>query len=265
MRIKGILTKWNDDKGYGFITPFRKKKEIFVHINEFLNKQKRPTVNQNLTFSISHSKKSKPYAINVKIDDNSLTIRKKGIITTWNDNKGYGFITPLGEKKEIFIHVTEFRGHPSINDKIIFTLSKDKNGRECAINATRFSKIKLTLEEEEPNHINILSIFLISIFYLMLFYFSTKGTLKISIIPYYISMGILTFFIYSTDKNYAKEGSWRISEKTLHILSIIGGWTGALIAQNKLRHKSSKSSFQIIFLFTVLFNLILLFYFKNSF
>ena len=192
-------------------------------------------------------------------------MRFKGILTKWNDDKGYGFITPLGGKKEIFVHVTEFKGRPSINDKIVYTLSKDKHGRICAINAIRFNKTKLTFEKEESNNISILSIFFISIFYLMLFYFSTKGTLKISIIPYYISMGILTFFIYSADKDYAKEGRWRISEKNLHILSIIGGWTGALIAQNKLRHKSSKSSFQIIFLFTVLLNLILLFYFKNSF
>ena len=35
MQIKGKLTSWNNDKGFGFITPFGSKKQIFVHIKSF--------------------------------------------------------------------------------------------------------------------------------------------------------------------------------------------------------------------------------------
>ncbi len=43
----------------------------------------------------------------------------------------------------------------------------------------------------------------------------------------------------------AQNNHWRIPESTLQILSLAGGWPGALIAQQTLRHKSSKMSFII--------------------
>ncbi len=262
MLKKGFLTKWNDDKGYGFITPIGEKKSIFVHANEFKDRQRRPTVNRAVTFNLS-SNNGKPCAVNVEIDDLSSLVRKKGILTTWNNDKGYGFITPIGETKEIFIHISEYQGHPLLNDQLSFTLSKDKSGRDCAINAIKFHKAKLTPTKKDTNTVGILSIFSITIFYLILFYFTKESSIQIYIIPYYIMISIFTFFIYSKDKDYAQDGSWRISEKTLHLLSILGGWSGALIAQDKLQHKSSKFSFKIVFFLTILLNLFLLFNLNN--
>ena len=261
MLKKGILTKWNDEKGYGFITPLGEKKSIFVHVNEFQDRQRRPTINRAVTFNIS-SNNGRPCAINVKIDDQSTIIRKKGILTTWNDSKGYGFITPVGETKEIFIHRSEYQGHPVLNDRLSFTLSKDKNGRDCAINAIKFYKSKLVPTKKDTTNVGILSILLIAIFYFILLYLSKKGSIQIYIIPYYVAISIFTFFIYSKDKDYAQDGSWRISENTLHLLSILGGWSGALIAQDKLQHKSSKFSFKIVFFLTIALNLFLLVNFK---
>lgn len=261
---KGILTKWNDNKGFGFITPIGEKKSIFVHISEFKDKQKRPTINREITFNLS-SKNGKPCAINVEINDKNTIIRKKGILTKWDVDKGYGFITPIGDNREIFIHISEYQGQPLLNDKLSFTLSKDKNGRECATNAIKFDKAKLTPIKKDLNNIGILSIFSIIIFYLTLLHFTVEKDIPIYIIPYYIGMSIFTFFIYSKDKDYAQNGSWRISENTLHFFSILGGWTGALIAQSKLEHKSSKFNFRIVFFITVFINLFLLFNIRNLF
>ena len=258
MLKKGILTKWNDDKGYGFITPIGEKQSIFVHVNEFKDRQRRPTLNRVVSFNLS-SKNGKPCAINVELDDQSSVIRKKGILTKWNNSKGYGFITPVGETKEIFIHISEYQGQPLLNDKLSFTLSKDNNNRDCAINAIKFNKAKLTSIQKDTNTISFLSIFSIITFYLILFYFTKEDSIQTYIILYYIGISIFTFFIYSKDKDYAQNGSWRISENTLHILSILGGWSGALIAQNKLQHKSSKFSFKIVFFITILLNLFFLF------
>ncbi len=46
----------------------------------------------------------------------------------------------------------------------------------------------------------------------------------------------------------------------MHILSLAGGWPGALMAQNILRHKSSKDSFRYVFAITVVVNLAGLFW-----
>lgn len=71
----------------------------------------------------------------------------------------------------------------------------------------------------------------------------------------YLALSLLTFVIYAIDKSKAKRGVWRIPEKTLHLLSLVGGWPGALLAQQMLRHKSSKTSFQVMFWLTLGLNL----------
>jgi len=70
----------------------------------------------------------------------------------------------------------------------------------------------------------------------------------------YMVVSLLTFIIYAVDKSAAKKGVWRTQESTLHLLSLAGGWPGALVAQQKLRHKSKKQSFRLVFWVTVLLN-----------
>jgi len=67
-------------------------------------------------------------------------------------------------------------------------------------------------------------------------------------------MSVAAFIIYAKDKNAAEWGEWRTSESTLHILSLLGGWPGAKIAQSFLRHKSKKISFRVIYWVTVAAN-----------
>jgi uncharacterized membrane protein YsdA (DUF1294 family) len=49
-------------------------------------------------------------------------------------------------------------------------------------------------------------------------------------------------------------GAWRTAEGSLHLLGLAGGWPGALIAQQMLRHKSKKTSFVAVLWATVLIN-----------
>lgn len=72
-------------------------------------------------------------------------------------------------------------------------------------------------------------------------------------------MSSLTFFVYYKDKRAAINNTWRIQEKTLHLLAVLGGWPGAFYAQKKLRHKSIKQSFRLFFYVTVIGNLMLIF------
>lgn len=60
---------------------------------------------------------------------------------------------------------------------------------------------------------------------------------------------------YAIDKSAARHGNWRTPEATLLLLGLAGGWPGALLAQQWLRHKTSKTSFQWKFHLTVVLNL----------
>ena len=56
---------------------------------------------------------------------------------------------------------------------------------------------------------------------------------------YLIFINLFAFCIYGIDKWKAKKGAWRIPEKTLLILALIGGSAGAI------RHKTRKAKFMI--------------------
>jgi uncharacterized membrane protein YsdA (DUF1294 family) len=70
----------------------------------------------------------------------------------------------------------------------------------------------------------------------------------------YLVMSIVCVLAYIKDKNAAQEGGWRTSEGTLLMLGLFGGWPGAIVAQEVLRHKTSKESFRAAFWGTVVLN-----------
>ena len=70
----------------------------------------------------------------------------------------------------------------------------------------------------------------------------------------YLLFSLLSLFVYWRDKRAAERAGRRTPEKTLHILALIGGWPGALLAQQLLRHKSLKAEFRSAFWATVLLN-----------
>lgn len=60
---------------------------------------------------------------------------------------------------------------------------------------------------------------------------------------YYAVVNVLTAVLFAVDKHRARRGQWRISEKTLLGLSLIGGALGGLVAMRAVRHKTRKPAF----------------------
>ncbi|MCK5648736.1 MAG: DUF1294 domain-containing protein [Gammaproteobacteria bacterium] len=181
-------------------------------------------------------------------------MRTKGKIVSWNDEKGFGFITPGDGGKEVFLHVKSFSDRnrrPELNQSVTYTLSTDKQGRSCAVKAVLSGK-QLPQKRKRSASVSIIGAVL---------FFITIGIsvhlFKISplVFIFYLVVSLFTYIIYAVDKSAAKSGAWRMSEKTLHFFSLIGGWPGAMIAQQQLRHKSIKQPFRAIYWITVLLNL----------
>ena len=80
----------------------------------------------------------------------------------------------------------------------------------------------------------------------------------------YLAASAASVVLYALDKSAARHGQWRVSESTLHLLAIIGGWPGALVAQQLFRHKSRKASFQAAFILPVVLNCAALFWFWSA-
>ena len=60
---------------------------------------------------------------------------------------------------------------------------------------------------------------------------------------YLFLINIVTFLAYASDKRRAARRKWRIPEKTLLGLSLIGGAAGGIIAMYCFRHKIRKPAF----------------------
>ena len=74
----------------------------------------------------------------------------------------------------------------------------------------------------------------------------------------YGAASLVTFAAYGIDKSAARRGAARISEQTLLLLGLVGGWPGALVAQQLFRHKTRKRSFRRAFWGTVGVNVLVL-------
>lgn len=72
------------------------------------------------------------------------------------------------------------------------------------------------------------------------------GITRIPLIAYGVASAV-AFGVYGYDKHQAKTGQWRTPEKALHGVELLGGWPGALLAQQVFRHKTRKVSFQVVF------------------
>ena len=63
------------------------------------------------------------------------------------------------------------------------------------------------------------------------------------LIWYLAAINFITWVVYGADKIKAKSGKWRIPERTLLLLALIGGSLGALAGMILFRHKTRKPKF----------------------
>ena len=62
----------------------------------------------------------------------------KGVLKTWKEDRGFGFISPDGGGKDIFIHISALKGtsrRPVTGDVIYYQVARDNRGKFKAINA----------------------------------------------------------------------------------------------------------------------------------
>ncbi len=69
MRNEGTLSKWNEDRGFGFIKPTNGGQEVFVHVSAFPRDSRRPHLGERLTYEIGPGKDGKPQARHVLCPD----------------------------------------------------------------------------------------------------------------------------------------------------------------------------------------------------
>lgn len=183
-------------------------------------------------------------------------MRYQGRITNWKDDQGYGFITPNGGGEPVFLHIKAFsrRQTRPVGDEIVtYEVSTDARGRlrASAVEFVRGTGRKRPVASNAPSR---LPLALVALVFALLAGATVANRLPIMVIVIYAGASLIAFVAYALDKAAARAGRWRTQESTLHLLALIGGWPGALLAQRQFRHKTAKTSFRVVFWATVLLN-----------
>lgn len=191
------------------------------------------------------------------------SMRMAGRITNWNDEKGFGFVMPHDGGPRAFVHVKAFQTgsrRPAEGDLISYDVSKDAVGRTNAT-SVRFAGQRI---EAAPQRVSrsasplryIPRVWLGLLTLSAIAAAAVLGWLPVVVSLAYFALSFATYLVYWRDKDAAGAKEERVPENTLHMLDLLGGWPGALIAQQQFRHKTVKPSFQATFWITVLLNVV---------
>lgn len=201
----------------------------------------------------------------------------RGSIKSWNDDKGFGFVTPEAGGPAVFVHISAMRGdrRPQAGDGVFYIASKDDQGRlraehmrlqglsldQPAIRIkprtapARAAKPQNAKRQRQPLSIAAPQNLGIK---LMVFALLCAAPLIGAVqlftshhwvwaLALYPVVSLVTMVVYGYDKYRAMAGQWRTPENTLHLLELLGGWPGALVAQQLYRHKTRKLEYQLAF------------------
>lgn len=192
-------------------------------------------------------------------------MRYHGKLTGWKDEKGFGFVAPHNGSEKIFVHIKAFIDRdrrPVDGDTVTYDLAFDRERRARAENirflladSPKRRRIRAeAVRSSAPSETSFYRYFIVLLFGCVLAAVYVFFNLSIIIPTLYLVVSIIAFFLYADDKAAATKRQRRTPESILHWCSLLGGWPGALLAQNTLRHKSQKKEFQQVFWFLVIVN-----------
>ncbi len=187
-------------------------------------------------------------------------MRFEGFLSSWNDERGFGYIESTQGGEPIFVHISAWprgSGRPQPKQALSFEVELGPKGK-------RARKVQfLQVRRSRPPSARAVraqwgtaTLFVLPAFLLLYLVVAMLRRPPLWIAGLYVVASALAFSAYGADKQAAVRGARRVPERTLHLMAIAGGWPGALLAQQLLRHKSTKPAFRQVFWGTVVLNLV---------
>lgn len=210
--------------------------------------------------------------------------RSWGTLTSWNDERGYGFVESLAGAR-VFAHISAFPARaerPQHGESVSFLVERGADGKSRALDIrytgpgadtrTRQKSPQQRASQQQrgpqaqrdrtsggagrQRAAGAGNYLVIALFVAFALVVNANWPIPLWVVGLYGLSSVLCFAVYAADKSAAKRGSRRVPENTLHLLALIGGWPGAICAQQLLRHKTQKASFRAMFWPTVVVNVL---------
>jgi uncharacterized membrane protein YsdA (DUF1294 family)/cold shock CspA family protein len=189
----------------------------------------------------------------------SRSTRSEGVLVSWNDERGFGFVT-LDDGERIFAHISAFPprdARPTVGERVSFAVERT-NADKVQARSIRYLAVSQTMVVERRRKPGTMSYVVLATFVAAIAVVTLIGALSWWVAALYFAASLASYIAYAIDKSAAQTRQWRVSESALLGLGLLGGWPGSIVAQQRLRHKTQKTSFRQAFWGTVVLNILIL-------
>lgn len=238
MQQQGSIVRWDGARGFGFIRSARTQTDVFFHVRDF-GGMPEPALHMAVDYEEIHVGGKGPRAMAVRprgagptlaVGHNNL--RQRSGSAQGGPSRGSN---PARQSSKQNSNHGGNRSNARTSNAGHRTASRDRSARGAEPGTTGKAFFLLLLAG----------------WLVLLGWGAWSGRLPLWTAGALLALNLLTVWSYAADKNAARAGVWRVSEQQLHLLSLLGGWPAAWLAQQNLRHKTSKAPFRAVYWLTM--------------